>query len=870
MLYLSYIHFFALISYLYLAAYLLAQKPRTPINRSCICFLLCLALWSLQFTMIYRPGSSEDTARFWVNIGAPGWLAMGYFFLGFALHYAGKLSLANIRRFYRILPAIWIPLIVFQWLGQIVAVFIRTPYGWSYGFANSFWTAATLVYIGATFGLTLYLLYRFAATRRRRSERVQGMRLFYFTLISVLFAFYLNMVQPLLKITQLPPMGNVIALIWAGWLSYTLIIFKSLAITPVTAADSILATMGDMLFLCDLAGNIVTANQTACDQIGGRRDQIEGHPVSRFIEPIEETTAAGEDKMRQARIATGHMRVRTLKGRHLPVILSSSPLLDHYGEPAGSVIVAKDIGSIVATENALRQSEQRYRDLVENLNDVIYAVDTQGIITYISPRIQDLIGHSPGELLGRNIIEVVHAQDHERLIKHYRRVLDNASSSAEGRMLKKSGDLIWVSASGRPIVEAGKIKGIQGVITNIHQRVAYQKEKALLEARLHKAQKMEAIGTLAGGVAHDLNNILGGIVSYPELLMLELPEESPMREALALIKNSGQKAVTIVQDLLTMARRNVVQMEVLDLNDLVSDFLSSPEHRKQRHYHPAAAIHCELADDLPPIKGSRVHLTKTLMNLMSNALEALPSGEGSVTVSTMHKEFGGSRKQHVELPPGDYVALQVSDTGIGIDENDQERIFEPFFTKKGLGRSGTGLGMAVVWGSVQDHGGHIEVQSALGAGTRMTIYLPPTTEVPSEAAATVSLEALMGAGETILVVDDVAAQRRIATEMLIKLGYRVLTAESGREALQMVKSQPVALLLLDMIMAPGWDGLTTYQEILKANPHQKAIIASGFSETRRVQRALELGAAAFLKKPYTLTEVGQALRRALAPKSPEE
>jgi signal transduction histidine kinase len=211
-------------------------------------------------------------------------------------------------------------------------------------------------------------------------------------------------------------------------------------------------------------------------------------------------------------------------------------------------------------------------------------------------------------------------------------------------MLKKTGGFIWVSASGRPVMEAGKIRGIQGVITDIDQRVEAQNEKAQLEARLHKAQKMEAIGTLAGGVAHDLNNILGGIVSYPELLMLELPEESPMREALALIKSSGQKAVTIVQDLLTMARRNVVQLEILDLNHLISDFFSSPEHRRQCNYHPTAAISCELTDDLPPIKGSRVHLTKALMNLVSNALEALPSGDGH----GYHREesFGPPRGSH--------------------------------------------------------------------------------------------------------------------------------------------------------------------------------------------------------------------------------
>jgi CheY-like chemotaxis protein len=209
--------------------------------------------------------------------------------------------------------------------------------------------------------------------------------------------------------------------------------------------------------------------------------------------------------------------------------------------------------------------------------------------------------------------------------------------------------------------------------------------------------------------------------------------------------------------------------------------------------------------------------------------------------------------------------LAVSDTGSGIDKMDQEHIFEPFFTKKRLGRSGTGLGMAVVWGTVKDHGGHIEINSEPGAGTRLTLYLPATEEGLAAATTPMPFEALKGAGETILVIDDVDTQRRIASEMLTKLGYRVLTAKSGREALAVIQSEPVTLLLLDMIMEPGWDGLTTYQEILKINPRQKAIIASGFSETKRVRRALELGACAYLKKPYTMEGIGEALRRVLAP-----
>ncbi len=217
-----------------------------------------------------------------------------------------------------------------------------------------------------------------------------------------------------------------------------------------------------------------------------------------------------------------------------------------------------------------------------------------------------------------------------------------------------------------------------------------------METRLQNARKMAAVGALAGGVAHDLNNILNGLVSYPELLLMEIPEDNPIREGILLIQKSGKRAAAIVQDLLALARRGVVADEVVDLNRIVADFLKSPELKNLLSHHPGTHVEIDLDPDLSMIKGSPVHLAKTVMNLVSNAAEAMPDG-GMITIAARNRRLDNPLKGCDDIRPGDYVALAVSDQGAGIDPADMERIFEPFYTKKMMGRSGTGLGMSVVW-----------------------------------------------------------------------------------------------------------------------------------------------------------------------------
>ncbi len=396
----------------------------------------------------------------------------------------------------------------------------------------------------------------------------------------------------------------------------------------------------------------------------------------------------------------------------------------------------------------------------------------------------------------------------------------------------------------------------------VEERIKAEASLKELQARLNRSRKMEALGVLAGGVAHDLNNVLSGMVSYPDLILADLPADSRQRKFINAIKASGNKAADIVQDLLTLARRGVAQESVLNLNAIVEEYIGSPEHEKMMELHPNVAVRTALENELLNITGSPIHLQKTVMNLAFNAAEAQPEG-GDIVISTENRYVDHPIKGYEKIDEGDYVVLKVEDRGIGIAQADLERIFEPFFTKKKLGYSGTGLGMAVVWGTVQDHKGYINVASAEGKGTIFELYFRATRESIVDEKNVEAIDHYTGDGQTILVVDDIQAQRDLAQAILTRLNYRTVTVPSGEEAVEYLKNHTVDLIVLDMIMAPGMDGYATYKQILAIHPNQKAVISSGYAETGRVKATMALGAGQYVKKPYTVDKIGMALRSEL-------
>ncbi len=517
----------------------------------------------------------------------------------------------------------------------------------------------------------------------------------------------------------------------------------------------------------------------------------------------------------------------------------------------------REIAERHRAEEKIRESEAKSRALLDAIPDLMFRFDREG--TFLeSEGARDMLLLQPADFLGRRITDVfpeklssvmmqrlVQAIEQQKIqVFEYTLDFDGEQRHFESRL---------VAVSDRQVV---------AIVRDVTARLNAAAEREKLEARLRRAQKMEAIGMLAGGVAHDLNNVLSGLVSYPELLLMDMPADHAMRKPVLTIQRSGEKAANIVQDLLTLARRGVPVTEVVDLNQLIREFMNSPELEKLRSYHEIFEIRLALDEALLNTTGSPVHLAKTIMNLVTNGVEAMTAG-GVIEIATANRYIDSPLRGYDDIAPGDYVVLSVADNGAGISPEDINRIFEPFYTKKVMGRSGTGLGMAVVWGTVKDHQGYIEVESRVGRGTRVTVYLPASRRRAEEQAAPRSIDEYMGRGETVLVVDDIPEQLEIASQILEKLGYRVKTAQGGLEAVAYLENHTVDLVILDMIMEPGIDGLETYRRIKATHPNQKAVIASGYSETDRVREAQSLGAGEYIKKPYLLEKIGMAVRKEL-------
>ena len=569
-------------------------------------------------------------------------------------------------------------------------------------------------------------------------------------------------------------------------------------------------------------------------------------------------------------------RIRTIEveeyrkdGSIIWVEISLSFLRDKDHKPVAILAATRDITESKRADEALHQSEEKYRAIIENMEEGYIEVDLKGRLTFFNEAAMNFLGYSREETMGMHYKNYTDEENARRIFEAYSGVYKTGVPLPlfEWEVIRKDGARRTVEGSASLIADAGgRPVGFRGLFRDTTDRKHLQDEHEHLQERLNRAEKMEALGTLAGGVAHDINNVLGVLVGYSELLLERIEEGNSLRSYASNIMNSSLKAGAIIQDLLTLARRGVAVSEVINLNKVITDYIEAPEFEKLKAYHPHVIFKNDLEEVLPNIKGSPVHLEKTIMNLVSNASEAI-SGQGEVIIRTRRCYIDKPIRGYDDVREGYYVVLTVSDNGRGISVADIKKIFEPFYTKKVMGRSGTGLGLAVVWGTVKDHDGYIDVQSEDGKGSTFTIYLPATRE--EEVAGDkqkASPEQYMGKGETILVVDDVKEQREVATSMLTRLGYRVESVSSGEEATAFLKTHAIDLLLLDMIMDPGIDGLETYQRVLAINPKQKAIIVSGFSETDRVHAAQALGAGSYVRKPYIMEKLGLAVKNELIKK----
>ena len=515
--------------------------------------------------------------------------------------------------------------------------------------------------------------------------------------------------------------------------------------------------------------------------------------------------------------------------------------------------------ALAERNDTIRESKRLEQLLFHAINqshDSIVITDSDARIEFVNPAFSRITGYSFSEAIGQNPSLLQSGKHPARFYEvMWKRLTKGKTWKGLITNKRKNGEEYHEEVTITPVIDDQK---------NIHHYVAMKRDvtqEIVLKRKLSRAEKMEAIGLMAGGVAHDLNNILSGITGYPELLLMDLAPDSKLRRPIEAIQESAKRAATVVDDLLTVARGVAAVREVHDLNSLIQEYLDSPEFNNLKSLYPNIIYRQQFDADHASISCSPVHIKKCLMNLVTNATEAL-SDEGMILISTQNQY---TYRTAGDIKEGDYVVLTVQDTGPGIPETDLEHIFEPFYTKKVMGRSGSGLGLAIVWNTVTEHKAFIRVASN-NSGTSFTLYFPLCHKKASRKKAASDIATLKGNG-SILVVDDEEQQRDIASQMLTILGYSVNTVASGEEAVAYCRKTSVDLLILDMLMEPGINGLQTYQQIIKTNPSQKAIVASGFSESNNVIDAKTLGVGSFIKKPYSIEQLGVAVQKELRDQS---
>jgi PAS domain S-box-containing protein len=509
----------------------------------------------------------------------------------------------------------------------------------------------------------------------------------------------------------------------------------------------------------------------------------------------------------------------------------------------------------------LHNSEKRFRQLAQATWEGIIIYD-RGQLLQANSQLCRMFGYQENELLGRQIFDVL-------LDRRTIRTLNPPAEADpvgpfEARGIRKDGSSFPVEFRVKHIDFQGRQVQVAAIRDVTDSETAMQQKIALME-RLADAKRMESLGLMASSVAHDLNNIMAGIITYPELLLMDLGEGFKYREELMMIREAGKRAAAVVNDLLTVARGATCKKEVHNVNAIVTDYLNSVEFKELSQRFPDVQITPYLEGKLHNIHCSAMHLAKSIMNLVNNAAEAI-QGKGQVILATKNVRFTVPHPGYETIEPGEYVMISVEDDGPGISAQDITQIFSPFYSKKVMGRSGTGLGLAVVWNTVHDHGGFVDV-TCNGRGSLFSLYFPMDKfGTPQPALPLPAIGQYHGNGEKILVVDDQKSQREIASRLLTRLGYQPLTVQSGEEAIEYIKSFPVDLVILDMMMDPGINGCETYERILQHSPAQKAIITTGYSNTEDINRAMNLGIRQFVKKPYSLHELAQALKLEINPK----
>ena len=505
-------------------------------------------------------------------------------------------------------------------------------------------------------------------------------------------------------------------------------------------------------------------------------------------------------------------------------------------------------------DKALRESSEKYRTILESIEEGYFEIDLKGYLTFANDPFCKILEYPCNQLLGMNTREYTTPDTAEKISRITEQVKQTGRPqvATDCDVIRQNGTKAVLELSVSLLTDTdGNPAGFRGLLRDVTKRKETEAEKRLLETQLQQAQKMESIGTLAGGIAHDFNNILMGIQGNATLMLLKIESKHPNREKIKNIEKFVQNGTELTKQLLGFARRGKYLVKTTDLNEVIKKSSSLFARTKKE-----IQLHNNFNDEIWAVEVDSGQIEQALLNLYVNAWQAMPEG-GDLYLKTRNVMLDSSDVKPFKVEPGKYVEISISDTGVGIDRETRERVFEPFFTTKEMGR-GTGLGLASVYGIIKSHGGYIDVSSEKEKGTTFTIYLPASeNEAVREKA--VPAEMLKGTG-TILFIDDEKMILDVGCELLEELGYTVLSALSGREALDLFQknSNKIDLVIMDMIM-PGMGGGETFDRLRNINPNVKVLLSSGYSVDGQATKILRRGCDGFIQKPFNLNQLAEKI-----------